>query len=29
LRVLEFNPDLGAAKRLLQSLNHTPASCGS
>jgi predicted CXXCH cytochrome family protein len=29
LRVLEFNPDLGAAKRLLQSLNRTPASCGS
>jgi hypothetical protein len=28
LRVLEFNPDLGAAKTLLQSLNHTPASCG-
>jgi predicted CXXCH cytochrome family protein len=29
LRVLEFNPDLGAAKALLQNLNHTPASCGS
>jgi Flp pilus assembly protein TadD len=29
LRVLEFNPDLGVAQRLLQSLNHTPASCGS
>jgi hypothetical protein len=29
LRVLEFNPDLGAAKTLLQNLNHTPASCGS
>jgi tetratricopeptide (TPR) repeat protein len=29
MRVLEFNPDLGAAKRLLQHLNHTPASCGS
>jgi hypothetical protein len=28
-RVLEFNPDLGAAKSLLQSLTHTPASCGS
>jgi Flp pilus assembly protein TadD len=28
-RVLEFNPDLGAAKRLLHNLNHTPASCGS
>ena len=29
LRVLEFNPDLGAAKKLWQSLNHTPAACGS
>jgi len=28
LRVLEFNPDLGAARSLLQSLHHTPASCG-
>jgi predicted CXXCH cytochrome family protein len=28
-RVLEFNPDLGAAKKLLQSLNQTPARCGS
>lgn len=27
LRVLEFNPDLGDAKRLLRSLNHTPPSC--
>ena len=29
LRVLGFNPDLGAARSLLQSLNHTPTSCGS
>jgi tetratricopeptide (TPR) repeat protein len=28
LRVLEFNPDLPSAKKLLHSLNSTPASCG-
>jgi len=28
LRVLEFNPDLGQAKEILQSLNRTPPSCG-
>ncbi len=27
LRVLEFNPDMGVAKKLLQSLNRTPPSC--
>jgi Cytochrome c554 and c-prime len=27
LRILEFNPDMGVAKRLLRSLNHTPPSC--
>jgi tetratricopeptide (TPR) repeat protein len=27
LRVLEFNPDLPSAKKLLHSLNSTPASC--
>ncbi|HEX3353537.1 MAG TPA: multiheme c-type cytochrome [Terriglobales bacterium] len=27
LRVLEFNPDMSAAKRMLQSLNHTPSAC--
>lgn len=27
LRVLEFNPDKGAAKRLLRSLNHTSPGC--
>jgi hypothetical protein len=29
LRVLEFNPDYGAGKKLLQTMNHEPASCGS
>jgi tetratricopeptide (TPR) repeat protein len=29
LRVLEFNPDYGAGKKLLQNINHEPASCGS
>lgn len=29
MRVLEFNPDLSAAKKLLQGLNQTPVSCGS
>jgi tetratricopeptide (TPR) repeat protein len=28
LRVLEFNPDLASAKKLLQSLNRSPATCG-
>jgi tetratricopeptide (TPR) repeat protein len=28
LRVLEFNPDLAPARKLLQSLNRSPASCG-
>ncbi len=28
LRVLEFNPDDSAGKKLLQGLNHEPASCG-
>jgi predicted CXXCH cytochrome family protein len=28
LRVLEFNPDLPSARKLLQSLNRSPASCG-
>jgi Tfp pilus assembly protein PilF len=27
LRILEFNPDMGAAKTLLQSLARTPATC--
>jgi hypothetical protein len=27
LRVLEFNPDMGAGKRLLQSLDRTPPAC--
>lgn len=27
LRVLEFNPDMGVAKKLLQSLDRTPPSC--
>ena len=27
LRILEFNPDMAAAKMLLQSLMHTPPSC--
>ena len=27
LRVLEFNPDMGAAKKLLQSLDHSPPGC--
>jgi predicted CXXCH cytochrome family protein len=27
LRVLEFNPDLGGAKKLLQQLNRTPPRC--
>jgi hypothetical protein len=26
-RILEFNPDMGAAKTLLQSLARTPATC--
>jgi tetratricopeptide (TPR) repeat protein len=29
LRVLEFNPDLGVAKRLLQSLDRTPPACAN
>jgi hypothetical protein len=29
LRVLEFNPDLPAAKKALQSLNRTPPDCGN
>jgi predicted CXXCH cytochrome family protein len=29
LRVLEFNPDLPSARKLLQSLGHSPASCGN
>jgi len=29
LRVLEFNPDLNAAKNLLRELNETPPKCGS
>jgi Flp pilus assembly protein TadD len=29
LRVLEFNPDLPAARKLLQFLNRSPASCGN
>ncbi|HEX4785665.1 MAG TPA: multiheme c-type cytochrome, partial [Candidatus Sulfotelmatobacter sp.] len=29
LRVLEFNPDLPSARKLLQSLGRTPASCGN
>jgi len=28
LRVLEFNPDLRSARKLLQSLNRSPADCG-
>jgi tetratricopeptide (TPR) repeat protein len=28
LRVLEFNPDLASARKLLQSLSRSPASCG-
>jgi tetratricopeptide (TPR) repeat protein len=28
LRVLEFNPDLPSARKLVQSLNRTPATCG-
>jgi tetratricopeptide (TPR) repeat protein len=28
LRVLEFNPDLPSAKKVLQSLSRSPASCG-
>jgi hypothetical protein len=28
LRVLEFNPDLAAAKQMLQQLSKAPASCG-
>ncbi|MGH9502585.1 MAG: multiheme c-type cytochrome [Terriglobales bacterium] len=27
LRVLEFNPDMGAAKNFFRSLNHTPPTC--
>ena len=27
LRVLEFNPDLPAAKKALQALDRTPPSC--
>jgi predicted Zn-dependent protease len=27
LRVLEFNPDMGAAKEMLQHLNRTPPVC--
>ncbi len=27
LRVLQFNPDLDAAKKLLRSLNHIPPGC--
>jgi Flp pilus assembly protein TadD len=29
LRVLEFNPDMAAAKKALQSLNRTPPDCGN
>ncbi len=29
LRVLEFNPDLPSARKLLQFLTHSPASCGN
>jgi predicted CXXCH cytochrome family protein len=29
LRVLEFNPDLASARKLLQLLSRSPASCGS
>lgn len=29
LRVLQFNPDYGAGKKLLQNMNHEPPSCGS
>jgi Flp pilus assembly protein TadD len=29
LRVLEFNPDLPSARKLLQFLNRYPASCGT
>ena len=28
LRVLEFNPDMTAAKQALQALNRTPPNCG-
>ena len=28
LRVLEFNPDLTSAKRLLHEINETPPKCG-
>ena len=28
VRVLEFNPDLDSAKKILQGLNRSPASCG-
>ena len=28
VRVLEFNPDLGSAKKMLRGLNSSPASCG-
>jgi hypothetical protein len=28
LRVLEFNPDLPSARKLMQSLNRSPTSCG-
>ena len=27
LRVLEFNPDMPAAKKALRALNHTPPDC--
>jgi tetratricopeptide (TPR) repeat protein len=29
LRVLEFNPDMAAAKTALQNLNRTPPDCGN
>jgi Cytochrome c554 and c-prime len=29
LRVLEFNPDMAAAKKALQALNRTPPDCGN
>jgi tetratricopeptide (TPR) repeat protein len=29
LRVLEFNPDLPSARKLLQVLTRSPASCGN
>jgi hypothetical protein len=29
LRVLEFNPDMAAAKKALQNLNRTPPDCGN